>query len=591
MTDTQPSNTERGARNFRAAGYMLLAVVVASLAPVFFHVGKASQYPYVFNAISKLSQCVGLILFLLVLYNRELFDREIWRAVRKNLRSWVMFAILMGTFDYAYFGWSLKFIDISVATILYETWPLWAILLIKKMFEKEYRYESIDRFGWICILMAFGGLGFVIVSQTGELTLDGETVSKNDFIFGISLALISAGLSALLGYTLKWGVNVMDSVPKLKDSKKDMALFFSLIGIMAAFTVSAVIQASFGVFVNNEIIETDNAVYPFVFGLLMSIGVVYFRKALFTTTKLEINAMSYATPIFSLIWLGMLGYINAPRADWLVIGAMGVVAANTLLNFKAERRLAYQSLVVALWVCGVVVYFRSFWHAHVFYETVAVVTTMFILILSFRVDRLVRRTSDEDKLTLEIWQKISSLPKYLQDKLCEIDEAQTPKKLGEAHKDFHDSLKKECADKKEFSDIMQQVNILSHSKQQGDNFGEHAVLWILGGISVGGLWFFIPEGVNAESGAGGFFLEIAAFLVSATVIFLLFNIQDLQQDRKHQMLRTKSDTESPDETNKYEGLVFREDQDRIAARRISIVFCVGIVATFGILFWLKWMPI
>ena len=101
----------------------------------------------------------------------------------------------------------------------------------------------------------------------------------------------------------------------------------------------------------------------------------------------------------------------------------------------------------------------------------------------------------------------------------------------------------------------------------------------------------MPEGVtHPESGAGGFFLEMAAFLVTATVIFLLFNIQDLQKDRKHQILRTKSDTEDLNEKNKHEGLVFREDQDRTAARRISVVFCVGIVATFAVLFWLKWMP-
>ena len=598
MTNAKPlNNKESGKQNLRAAGYMLAAVLLYAMMPVFVTLGEGHQAPFMYNAIIMLFACIGTSVFLIVFYRRQVFDREIWHIICQNWRRWSLLGVVLGAFSYAIFAWSLRYIDVSVAAVLYETWPLFMILLTGKMFQTKNRYESVGAFGWACILMGFVGLGFVISSQTEEADAVKETMPLFHLFLGVLLALISAGLAAMHGScSLLWGAYVLENMPKhkQKETDRDWTILFALASIVFTGIPSIIISVALSAWGgHNEIVEVDNMIIAAFLGFfVLATAGILFRMANLATTKLETNAMGYAIPIFTLAYLAILGYINIPKVDWLVIGATGIIAANALLNFKAERRLAYQSLVVALWGCGVIVYFRSFSHAPVFYETVAVVTTMFILILSFRIDRLVRRTSDEDKLTLEVWQKISSLPKYLQDKLCEINEAETTKKLGEAHKDFHESLKKECADDKEiFSDIMQQVNILSRSKQQGDNFGEHAVLWILGGISVGGLWFFIPEGVNAESGAGGFFLEIAAFLVSATVIFLLFNIQDLQQDRKHQMLRTKSDTESPDETNKYEGLVFREDQDRIAARRISIVFCVGIVATFGILFWLKWMPI
>ena len=603
MTNTQPSNTESDPQNLQAAGFMLVAVLLYSVVPVFAIWGEWHQAPFMYNAVRLMFAGIGTCIFLIVFHRPQLFDHEIWRGILRNWRRWSLLGVILGLFDYAVFAWSLKYIDISVASVLLETWPLWMILLTSKIFQSEKRYENINLFGWACMLMGFAGLAFVISSHssihTDDVGLGKEDTLWLDIFWGALLALIAAIMSAIFtACTLRWGTIVLGDIPdhkhKQKETDEKLTVFFILIATVIASVPNVIFSVVLSVSnEHNEMVEVDNMLIAAAVGLFISVPArISLHMANLTTHKLEINAIGYATPIFTLVCLAILGYINVAETNWLVIGAMGVIAANTSLNFQAERRFAYQSLVVSLWVCGVVVYFRSFFHAPVFYETVAVVTTMFILILSFRVDRLVRRTSDEDELTLEIWRKISLLPKCLQDRLRKIDEAKNPKELSDAHNDFHDSLEKECADKKEFSDIMEQTNILAHSKQQGDNFSEYVVLSILGGISIGGLWFFMPEEIiYPKSGAGGFFLEMVAFLITATVFFLLSNIRDLQQDRNRQMLRTKSDTKNPDEKNKREGLVFREYQDRTAARRISIVVCVGIVATFGVLFWLKWMPI
>ena len=77
---------------------------------------------------------------------------------------------------------------------------------------------------------------------------------------------------------------------------------------------------------------------------------------------------------------------------------------------------------------------------------------------------------------------------------------------------------------------------------------------------------------------------MVAFLVAAAVIFLLFNIQDLQSDRSRQIIERASDT---GKFRALAGIVFREERDRVAERRISIVFCFGVVITFAALFWFK----
>ena len=415
MTDAQLANQpDSEKQNFRATGYILAAVAVYSLTPVLLHVGEAHQSPFMYNAVRTLATCLGLVLFLVIFHYRLLFDINIWRAISNNCMRWSFFGIFIGSFTGAVMGWALKYIDISVATVLYETWPLWVILLTGKMFKGENRYTDVSMFSWVCIFIGFAGLVFVILSQGGNVVLD----TSADFFIGILYALVAAVMIALIiGCSIRWGDTVMkeyssDDKQTDKQTNDRTKLFFAIMGIIVASTPGIVVGVAWSIGDrHNEIVEFDNMTIAFAHGFfVVAVERILFRLANIISTRLEINALAYMTPLFSLAWLGMLGYIDVPRADWLVIGAMGVVSANALLNFKAERRLAYQSLVVALWVCGVVVYFRTFFHAPVFYETVAVVATMFVLILSFRIDRLVRRTSAEDEITLEIWQKISSLP-------------------------------------------------------------------------------------------------------------------------------------------------------------------------------------
>ena len=620
MTNTQPSNAERGDKNFLAAGYMLVSVLLYALAPVFIHAGEAHQAPFMYNAVSTLFEGIGISIYLIVCYRHQLFDRVIWEIVRRNWRRLSLLGVMLSAFGYAIFGWSLKYIDVSVASVLFETWPIWMILLTGKMFHMENRYENINTFGWACLLMGFAGLSFVILSQTSDVVFGRENISSFYLFLGVLLALIAAGMGALRGgCSIRWGetsakmkrrlakMNTDDAICRetivlenasdqaQKKPTKDLAMFFALLVTILASIPSVIIGVALGVWGgHNEIVEVDNMTIAASLGFFIWLpGLIFFRAANLITTKLEINAMAYATPIFTLAWLAMLEYINVPKTDWLIIGATGVVAANALLNFKAERRLAYQSLVVALWICGVAVYFRPIWNAPVFYESMTLVATMFILILSFRIDRLVRRTSEEDEMTMDIIQQISSFPKNMQNKLRDIDEATSPKKLKDAYDAFKRALKKEHSEKappegdKEIAALMRKVNNLAHSKQQGANFGEQAVLWILGGICAGGLLAFMPEDITEKYGIGGFFLETVAFLIAATVIFLLFNIQDLQGDRSRQMIERESDT---GESRAFAGIVFREIHDRVAEKWISIIFCAGIVITFGVLFWFKWMP-
>ena len=83
-----------------------------------------------------------------------------------------------------------------------------------------------------------------------------------------------------------------------------------------------------------------------------------------------------------------------------------------------------------------------------------------------------------------------------------------------------------------------------HSKQQGINFGELTALFILTLITASGMLFLSP--VDAK-GWEGFFVEMFVFLMSSTVLFLFFNILDLQKDRNHPILQNMSSQSNKDD--------------------------------------------
>ena len=102
----------------------------------------------------------------------------------------------------------------------------------------------------------------------------------------------------------------------------------------------------------------------------------------------------------------MLSILDVPHPDYLIIGAMAIVASNLLINAKADMRVAYSALVISLWVFGTFVYFHDGYTTEVPLE---LTVTVFILVLSFRVDRLARRTSREEEWVFEAFRRLELL--------------------------------------------------------------------------------------------------------------------------------------------------------------------------------------
>ena len=83
------------------------------------------------------------------------------------------------------------------------------------------------------------------------------------------------------------------------------------------------------------------------------------RKANMADDDISFNALGYAIPILSLLFLFFFERADITRVDYLILGATAIIVANLLIDFEAEVRWSFEALILALGGCGMVVYFRS----------------------------------------------------------------------------------------------------------------------------------------------------------------------------------------------------------------------------------------
>lgn len=110
--------------------------------------------------------------------------------------DWRILLTILGNCEYALFAWSLRYIDIAVTTILFQSWPIFFLLLSAMLLRKDAQFEQSDK-GTVSLILLIGlgivGFTFIIFSQTGEFGEFGEAGVTN-LLIGIALA---AGAMAL----------------------------------------------------------------------------------------------------------------------------------------------------------------------------------------------------------------------------------------------------------------------------------------------------------------------------------------------------------------------------------------------------------
>ena len=230
------------------------------------------------------------------------------------------------------------------------------------------------------------------------------------------------------------------------------------------------------------------------------------------------------------------------------------------------------------------------WSGASYFEAMALSATVFILLLSFRVVRLVSRTRDEDSRLFALFQNIDLLARRnlidgsIREHILDIDGSQSLEQLQKAYQQAKLCLSRAVATNPEpdaqakLAEAEAQLNALTYSRQQGIDFGELFALITFGAITV----VLALASRPVVSGWTAVLIELFTMLFSAVIIFLVSNVWDLQRNRTGRILQKLPDRDGY-------GVVFRDVHSRRFEQGISIVVGLAVTAAYFGLFWHKWL--
>ncbi len=341
--------------NKLALGYMLVAVILLSTFPLTLAFSNASNAPFIFSGLVNFSSVItGLIFLVLFHYIRRENQntKETLRIIRSKFFTQDFLWVLASGIGIFLFALSLSLINVAIATIFLGTWPIFMVFTTAWLFKKDERYQKITREKLLLFALSFVGAAFVVASQSENFSTISSDLLNQRAGIGTLLAIFAAIMGGMgTAYSLKLG---SEATQELGSEKHD-ELFFTMVFLVIAWLVGSVLFIILGHISSESFI--DIKIYPaIIYGSLGAAGVILSRLANFKTNNLGINAIGYALPVVSLIWLGLASLINVPRFDWLVIGTSVIIIANILLTLKASTPPTYKTLIILLWLLVTAVY-------------------------------------------------------------------------------------------------------------------------------------------------------------------------------------------------------------------------------------------
>ena len=581
---TQATNGEL--RDRKAVAWMMLSVIPVSFLGLVIAWAEPSTSPLLYAALDNIFAAL-LISLAAVKFCPRLFSPQVVRLVMHPPRKAARMNFLMlpciasGLLTLPLLALASAYLGVMSAIIIFELRSIFLILLNRNLFQNTGRYRPLTVWTWFLLVLGLVGFGFVTIGQSGGGLL-GVDISLSA-LGGSLLGLIAAFSSAsLVSFSIKHA-SMLHRVVKEETGEHIDEVFCTFVSLLAGRIIAGVVLIFASIHLSEDwTIRILSA--GFITGaFITAVSNIAFRQANLLTKNLGINALRYTTPLFAVLWLILFADPVFSNVAFLVVGASAIITSNLLINFEAEIRFGYKAFVISLWACGMLVYLYQGPEFEYYYDSIVAVSTMFILLLSFRTDRLVRRTTAEEEGLLALWQQMRALEdsekiKRARDALVKISAPASFQELRAAY----DVLKEKFSDNGDetHAEISGKIDMLVHSKQQGANFGELISLGILAVVVVGGMLFLTPPGIE---GWGGFFTEMSACLLAATVLFLFFNIIDLHHDRVRPILEERAERKG-----KF-SIVFRDVQNRRFERWISIAICLGIVLSYAWLFWGKWL--
>ena len=333
-------------RDLQAAGFMLLAVTLYAFIPLAVEYTKGSANPFLFNMGWRAGTAAGFAAFMAVRNHRLFLSARTWNLTLRAALDWRMLAVAGAYLDVGIFAMSVRFINVSAATIAVETSTLFLVVIMWASYRTAPDPSQRRRLSPTVIpmmLLSLAGLALVVQSQAGEMP-GPHTPTNWAPIAGATLALTSALVGALNGFSFRWGTDLSTVLREQRPSSPgetpgttNTDLYCVIAAALLANTLTVPANLALGLAARETLSPGTLALTVLGGATTFPLAGLASRKANLITRNLGINTIGYLRPVFRLMLLAPFSYVDVENISQLLIGAAAITAANLVVHLDARR--------------------------------------------------------------------------------------------------------------------------------------------------------------------------------------------------------------------------------------------------------------
>ena len=485
--------------------------------------------------------------------------------------------------DWFLFAAAIVLAPAAVVTILFELWPvLFAVLCLSRWWRRRmHNDETLER------SVAAATLTFMTVGIAGVTLAVLSDTGSQAWSWSATAGVVMAAFAAVLVSTGAATEQLMGK--HQRHGRREEPADVSAAGtVLARGLLGAAVLAVLGMWRltgGGLEVSWSGLCWAAAAAALQTAGTWLFLRALHLAREHggqsapQINSLYYLVPVGAIMLLAWLTDNAVARPDLLICGVAGVVAVNMVMHLDPEGAAqrahpagghGYKALVLAVWACGTAVVLRDdwmpdswqVWSVVEYWGMVAVLATVFVLMLSFRQSRLTERRREMDYRTLALHQtfeamrQIGWLPPQAAAEasasLRVIDTASRPNRLSRAYlrlrKALLDATPPDTAppnpaginpgQAEQITAIrtaLADAETLTNLRQQGRNFAEMAALTMFAAVTVALTLTARPAGDIAPF--AGLAHDTASLVVAAAFAFLGFDLIDKRREADAPLFR------------------------------------------------------
>ena len=476
------------------------------------------------------------------------------------------------------FAGAIALAPAAVVTILFELWPvLFAVLCLTGWWRRRMHHDqTLDRSAAAVTLtfltVGIAGVALAVLSDTGSQSWSWQaTVGVVMASLAAATASAETAVAQLIGKHQRHG----SAEDPAHMSAAGTVLARGLLGA-AVLTVLVAWQTAGGPLD----VSWAGLGWAAATAALQTGGAWLYHRSLHLArdhggqNAPQINSLYYLVPVGAVVLLAWLTDSAVARPDLLICGLAGVVAVNMVMHLDPEGAAqrahpagghGYKALVLAVWACGTAVVLRDdwmpdswqVWSVIEYWGMIAVLATVFVLMLSFRQSRLTERRREMDHLTLALHQKLETMRQigWLTPETADeasaslriIDTASRPNCLSHAYlrlrkallaatpQDAADMNATQAEQVTSIRTALADAETLTNLRQQGRNFAEMAALTMFAAVTVALTLTARPAGDIAPF--AGLAHDTASLVVAAAFAFLGFDLIDKRREADAPLFR------------------------------------------------------